>query len=68
MFSLDNYGVVYTPANLADFVAELLFDEVNITTGNGIHEVNILDPACGEGILLKTISKYFFTYCPLDNS
>ncbi len=59
MFSLNNYGVVYTPNNLADFVAELLFDEVNNITGNVINEVNILDPACGEGILLHTITKFF---------
>ncbi len=44
------YGVVYTPDSLAAFVASLLIDCIN----EADHKVeNILDPACGEGALLK---------------
>lgn len=48
------YGVVYTSAVLADFVAHLLYKV------NGNHTVsNILDPACGEGALLCASKNYF---------
>lgn len=45
------YGVVYTPNNLAKFVARVLLDE----TGLDNKEIIALDPACGEGALLNAL-------------
>ena len=39
------YGVVYTPRRLADFAAELLYDEIK---DDDFKVDTILDPACGE--------------------
>ncbi|WP_418620825.1 N-6 DNA methylase [Sellimonas intestinalis] len=50
------YGVVYTPPALSDFVGNLLGkildkdEELNIRT--------VVDPACGEGILLHALQPY----------
>lgn len=53
MYFYDNYGVVYTPRKLASFVADLIINDVE----NGFSgKINILDPACGEGILLEELS------------
>lgn len=48
------YGAVYTPETLSDFVAELL----KRTAGNSKIRA-ILDPASGEGALLKAVQKRF---------
>lgn len=50
------YGVVYTPERLADFAAELLYEEMKAESLK-IH--TILDPACGECALLDSAKKYF---------
>lgn len=43
------YGVVYTPDRLADFAAELLCSEIEESKFDNI---KVLDPACGECVLL----------------
>ena len=55
MYSCDNYGVVYTPRKLAAFVADLIIDEGLISRNGSGNNINILDPACGEGILLEEL-------------
>ena len=57
MLSFDNYGVGYTPRKLATFVSDLLIDELYDSTINNHCDINILDPACGEAILLEELSK-----------
>lgn len=57
MYSLDHYGVVYTPEKLASFVADLIIDEYDSTKNQPGNPFYILDPACGEGILLKELSE-----------
>lgn len=54
MNEINNYGVVYTPEELATFVAKLLKNEY---IGNT--DFTVLDPACGEGILLEQVYKCF---------
>lgn len=59
--TLKQRGIQYTPENLSDLLAvklkyyrdKYLPDDKNIT---------VLDPACGEGNLLKSIDKYFVNY------
>ncbi len=48
----EKYGVVYTPSALADFVSRLL-----VRCSKLCHESlsTILDPACGEGALLRAV-------------
>ncbi len=46
------YGVVYTPNSLADFVAGLL---CRFLRGDSAANITILDPACGEGALLRSV-------------
>lgn len=53
MISKEKYGIVYTPQKLAEFVAELLIEEYGSTDNT----TNVLDPACGEGALLKALKK-----------
>ncbi len=48
------YGVVYTSAVLADFVAHLLHE-----ANSNRAVLNVLDPACGEGALLNASKNYF---------
>ena len=48
------YGVVYTPNRLAQFVAELLLDEMHL---DKMQIKSILDPACGECALLNAVEK-----------
>lgn len=58
------YGVVYTPKELADFVAELLLKEYkHDMLQENKDAILALDPACGEGALLCAVdraSKYSF--------
>lgn len=49
----EKYGSVYTPDTLADFVAQLICDEMS---PNASH-INVLDPACGELSLLAAICR-----------
>lgn len=61
------YGSVYTPHELSLFVSELLLDEVR---NQGLKVSTILDPACGEGALLKTFKSINenkdSSYCGVD--
>lgn len=64
--ALRKYGVVYTPDRLADFVAELLSEEMKAA---GIIKGTILDPACGECALLNAVEKECgnqYTYSGID--
>ena len=53
---LKKYGVFYTPERLAEFTADLLYEEAR-KTGTVIK--TILDPACGECALLYAANKRF---------
>ena len=59
MTVLSNYGVVYTPEALAKFTAKLLLSETTSDVYESNSEVTVLDPACGEGILLKEFANEF---------
>lgn len=48
-------GAHYTPVGLADFLAKETASQVFLRAGS----VRILDPACGDGILLKSIVEAF---------
>jgi adenine-specific DNA-methyltransferase len=52
MIQQKKYGVVYTPNRLADFVASLIKNEAK---QDKYYIQTILDPACGEGALLKAV-------------
>ena len=56
MYCCDNYGVVYTPEKLAGFVADIMLDEIISNQDILGKNACALDPACGEGILLKELS------------
>ncbi len=45
-------GATYTPTQLADFVAEKIVENANIV---GIKNINVLDPAVGDGELLLSL-------------
>ena len=53
------YGVVYTPDSLAEFVAALLYRFSDINEGK---QALVLDPASGEGSLLKAAKNFFGEY------
>lgn len=55
MYSCYNYGVVYTPKKLAAFVADIIIDEGLVVENGFDNNINILDPACGEGVLLEEL-------------
>ena len=59
MTTLNNYGVVYTPDTLAKFTAKLLLSETPQEIFDTNQGVTVLDPACGEGILLKEFLSEF---------
>lgn len=54
MVDKKKYGVVYTPDKLAEFTAELLYGEYEIERDG---KVTILDPACGESVLLLAMKE-----------
>ncbi len=51
---MKKYGSVYTPDNLADFASFLIFSQIQ---ADGSSCSTVLDPACGEGSLLKSYTK-----------
>ncbi|NRN81614.1 Modification methylase PaeR7I [Lactobacillus helveticus] len=54
-------GIQYTPTNLADLLAiKLKYYSNNYFPED--KKITILDPACGDGSLLKSIDKYFSNY------
>ncbi len=53
------YGVVYTPDSLAEFVAALLYRFSDINEGK---QALVLDPASGEGSLLRAAKNFFGEY------
>ena len=59
MTTLNGYGVVYTPKALADFTAKLLLNEISTDSLKYNESISVLDPACGEGILLDEFSREF---------
>ncbi|WP_250851953.1 N-6 DNA methylase [Escherichia coli] len=50
-------GVVYTPQYLADYVAEKIisYSDLFKDKQNSEKKIQVLDPACGDGILLKAL-------------
>ncbi len=50
---IKNTGATFTPLDLADFLSERILANYKGTITN----LKILDPACGEGILLSSIAK-----------
>lgn len=48
------FGAVYTPEKLSEFIAKLSITE--FLKENNNNEISILDPACGDGSLIKGIS------------
>ena len=54
MVDKKKYGVVYTPDKLAEFTAELLYEEYGIERDS---KATILDPACGESVLLLAMKE-----------
>ena len=52
--TVEKYGSVYTPDNLADFASFLIFSQIK---ADGASCSTVLDPACGEGSLLKSYAK-----------
>lgn len=51
---MEKYGSVYTPDNLADFASFLIFSQIKADFASCD---TVLDPACGEGSLLKSYAK-----------
>ena len=51
---MKKYCSVYTPNNLADFASFLIFSQIN---ADGTSCSTVLDPAWGEGSLLKSYAK-----------
>jgi len=54
--TIKNSGSTFTPTELADFLANKIFAELNSKL---VPSYTILDPACGEGELLTSIAKKF---------
>lgn len=54
--TIKNSGATFTPIDLADFLAEKIFNELKLELATSY---TILDPACGKGELLKSIAKKF---------
>lgn len=54
MLNKEKYGVVYTPTELSEFVSKLIIDELDKEIKK---DILVLDPACGEGSLLKAMSE-----------
>jgi len=54
--TIKNSGSTFTPTELADFLANKIFAELNSKL---TPSYTILDPACGEGELLTSIAKKF---------
>lgn len=48
-------GATFTPSKLADFISDRILSYLHSSN----HNLKILDPACGEGALLSSISKKF---------
>lgn len=48
-------GIVYTPVELADIMAEKLFELITFNDSKKVYK--ILDPACGNGVLLEAVFK-----------
>lgn len=61
------YGVVYTPLPLANFVARILLDELYSNPSQIVNEHVIVDPACGESVLLDAVIKTASNMCPNKN-
>jgi len=48
-------GTYYTPLHLAELTVDIAIENIEEQTGKQIHELNILDPACGSGVFLVSL-------------
>jgi len=61
--TIKNTGATFTPKGLSDFLANKIFYELDSTLKDSY---TILDPACGEGELLSSISEKFNDLTNID--
>ncbi|MBN2211144.1 MAG: N-6 DNA methylase [Sedimentisphaerales bacterium] len=48
-------GAYYTPLHLAEMVVDTALEDIEKKTGKPIHELEVLDPACGSGVFLVSL-------------
>ena len=48
-------GTYYTPLHLAELIVDVALENIEEKTGKQIHELKILDPACGSGVFLVSL-------------
>jgi len=48
-------GAYYTPLHLAELTVDIALEDVEEKTNKPIHELKILDPACGSGVFLVSM-------------
>jgi hypothetical protein len=48
-------GAYYTPLHLAELTVDIALENIEEKTGKQIHELKILDPACGSGVFLVSL-------------
>jgi len=48
-------GAYYTPLHLAELTVDIALEDIEKKTSKQIHELEILDPACGSGVFLVSL-------------
>ncbi len=48
-------GAYYTPLHLAELTVDIALEDIEEKTSKPIHELTILDPACGSGVFLVSL-------------
>jgi hypothetical protein len=48
-------GAYYTPLHLAELTVDIALEDIEKKTSKPIHELKILDPACGSGVFLVSL-------------
>ena len=48
-------GAYYTPLHLAELTVDIALEDIEEKTGKKIHELKVLDPACGSGVFLVSL-------------
>lgn len=48
-------GAYYTPLHLAELTVDIALEDIEKKTSKQIHELEILDPACGSGVFLVSV-------------
>ena len=48
-------GAYYTPLHLAELTVDIALEDIEEKTNKKIHELKILDPACGSGVFLVSL-------------